>query len=798
MQRVDIPPVPILEGGAKSGLYPANSVGLPLQLTSVPHWIGWRREQRGGRVTKVPYNLTTGRRASSTEPSDWLGYDEARRLSAGYDGLGFVFTKALGMTGIDLDDCLTGTVLKPWAVKILEDFNTTYAEKSPSGNGIKIWAYGNIADTGKKTFVDSDGQPCAESEADGAIEVYDTGRYFAVTGEAWAGLQVADRQTQITKLYNRVRARTRPIAAGRAVQPATPTQATPQAISEGSRHPFLLTHAAKWRDSGMDESAILIGLRELNRSRCTPPKPEQELRGIVTWLADKPPSYRLMPSDYHGSALPAVFACDTESSLPPPIDLIDFADRLLATTIAGKDASECYTPELINAIAQAGDIKQYEAKRRLRAAFDRDFSSKEFDSRVKAAKQDLRPEAGPSAYIFTAGGTILANLANAITMLSEIGLRWNSFTCRTFLTAKSPWGSIGDWTDNDDISAQEWCQRRELNIPRSTTIANAAEKIARLDAYHPVRHYLTGLRWDGEPRLDLWLTTFLGVVDTPYARKVAAKWTIEAVQRAMEAGCQADYTLVLEGAQGARKSSALRILAGSPWFSDDVTDIGSKDSAMQLQGKWIIELAELDAFKKTEATTIKAWLVRRSDFFRPPYGRRPADFPRQNVFAATTNKEDWANDDTGLRRFWPVRVGEIDLEGLEANRDQIWAEAFLRYSEGEKPYFAEHLEALAVEEQGQRQQVDPWTDQVLDWMARPRSGLGSSGSHILSTAGSIYLPDILQHCLMLHPKDQHPAARHRVGSILRLAKYKKIRSPEFEVRLDGSTWRPEYWVPVEP
>jgi len=104
-------------------------------------------------------------------------------------------------------------------------------------------------------------------------------------------------------------------------------------------------------------------------------------------------------------------------------------------------------------------------------------------------------------------------------------------------------------------------------------------------------------------------------------------------------------------------------------FSDDVTDIGSKDSAMQLQGKWIVELAEFDPLRKLEMTTIKAWLVRRVDHFRPPYGRRPDDFPRQNVFVATTNKDDWGNDDTGLRRFWPVRVGgKIDIDGLAAKQ----------------------------------------------------------------------------------------------------------------------------------
>jgi predicted P-loop ATPase len=269
---------------------------------------------------------------------------------------------------------------------------------------------------------------------------------------------------------------------------------------------------------------------------------------------------------------------------------------------------------------------------------------------------------------------------------------------------------------------------------------------------------------------------------------VGRKWLISCVKRAFEPGCQADYTLVLEGTQGKLKSSALRALSGSEWFTDDISDMGSKDAAIQLQGKWIVELSELDAFRKAEMTTIKAWLVRRTDHYRPPYGRRAEDFPRQNVFAATTNKDDWGMDETGLRRFWPVKVGDIDIEAIIRDRDQIWAEAKFAYDEDEPSFLSETYEALAKEEQHERQDRDAWTDNVIAWLASPSSF--SSYAAIDSDRERIYLPEVLQYCLGMQPKDWNHQHKIRVGRILRLAGYVVKRASR--AGEDGK--RPEYWV----
>ncbi|MCZ7641875.1 MAG: virulence-associated E family protein [Pseudorhodoplanes sp.] len=232
-----------------------------------------------------------------------------------------------------------------------------------------------------------------------------------------------------------------------------------------------------------------------------------------------------------------------------------------------------------------------------------------------------------------------------------------------------------------------------------------------------MREYLDGLEWDGTTRLDRWLTTYLGAADSVYVRAVGARWLISAVARIYVPGCQADCALILEGPQGIRKSSALAALA-RPWFTDRLSELGSKDAAIETRGVWIIELAELDTMSRAEVGTIKAFMSRRQDRFRPPYGKRLVDLPRQCVFAGSINPEGgYLKDATGGRRFWPVVCGTIDLNALERDRDQLWAEARDRFRRHE-PWWLEtrELDALAAEQQAERYQGDAWDDLIRTYL----------------------------------------------------------------------------------
>jgi predicted P-loop ATPase len=194
---------------------------------------------------------------------------------------------------------------------------------------------------------------------------------------------------------------------------------------------------------------------------------------------------------------------------------------------------------------------------------------------------------------------------------------------------------------------------------------------------------------------------------------------VSAVARVFEPGCKADCCLILEGPQGIKKSTALRVLA-EPWFTDEIADLGSKDAALQTRGVWVIEIAELDSMSRSEVGRIKAFMSRSTDRFRPPYGKRPIESPRQCVFAGSVNHSTYLRDETGGRRFWPVecQAPVIDVDALARDRDQLWAEAVSLYFDGNVWWLdSVELNRQAADEQADRYEGDPWDELILAWVA---------------------------------------------------------------------------------
>ncbi len=187
---------------------------------------------------------------------------------------------------------------------------------------------------------------------------------------------------------------------------------------------------------------------------------------------------------------------------------------------------------------------------------------------------------------------------------------------------------------------------------------------------------------------------------------------ISAVARALRPGCKVDTMLVLEGDQGAGKSSAARTLAGVEYFSDNLPTMGTKDASDHVRGKWIIEVGELSAMQKSEIETTKAFISRQDEKFRPAYNRKEITYPRRCVFIGTTNPRAYLRDETGNRRFWPVQVGKINLAALQRDRDLLWAEAVYWYKAGVKWYLSAEEEAMAKEVQSDRVSGDIWQEQL--------------------------------------------------------------------------------------
>jgi hypothetical protein len=279
-----------------------------------------------------------------------------------------------------------------------------------------------------------------------------------------------------------------------------------------------------------------------------------------------------------------------------------------------------------------------------------------------------------------------------------------------------------EWADLDSKQLINWLAREEqLNV--SDKIADAAvEVVANAMKRHPVRDYLRSLKWDGTPRLDGMLHTYFRTDDSAYTRGVSSRWMISAVARVERPGCQADCALILESKeQGRGKSTGLEILASAPWFADSGIDIGNKDSYQNLRGVWIYELGELDGVRGREVTKVKNFIGARADRYRPSYGTRSINVPRQGVFAGTTNESEYLQDTTGNRRFWPVRVhGDVDREGLRRDRDQLWAEAYHRFLQNEAWHInTPEFRALCEAQQEERVREDIWAPVVEKWLENP-------------------------------------------------------------------------------
>ena len=274
----------------------------------------------------------------------------------------------------------------------------------------------------------------------------------------------------------------------------------------------------------------------------------------------------------------------------------------------------------------------------------------------------------------------------------------------------------GEWESQDDSRTAMWLATRHGFTASSALVAETIEVIARENAVHPVREYLEGLKWDGTSRIDFWLGELLGVELTEYSQLVARFFLIGMVKRVMEPGCKFDYCLVLEGRQGMFKSSALRVLGGK-WFKDTDLDLQNKDAMTALQGAWLYEIAEMDSLTRAEASKQKSFLSRQVDEFRPVYGRREVRLQRQVVFAGTTNSWEWNKDPTGGRRFWPVEVTDVNLEGLAEQRDQLFAEALVQLRAG-APCYPDRVQQrdLFDPEQLKRQQSEGYVDALHDWV----------------------------------------------------------------------------------
>lgn len=271
----------------------------------------------------------------------------------------------------------------------------------------------------------------------------------------------------------------------------------------------------------------------------------------------------------------------------------------------------------------------------------------------------------------------------------------------------------------DAIQCLVWMQQA-LQLPKMalSAVERAAVLVGERNKRHPLRAYLQALQWDGIERLPTLLSNAWGADQTGYTAAVGRCWLVAMVARALKPGCKADYVPVFEGAQGTTKSTALSIIGGE-WFLETTKNpVKNPDAFLQsLQGKWLVEIPEIDRIggKHGDLSDLTGLITITTDTYRMPYAPTSMDYPRQCIIAGTANRSaNWQPDETGGRRYWPVVTREIDLDYLRESRDQLFAEAMVRYQRGEPWWDVPADEAR--EQQEQRRVVDEWETIIERYM----------------------------------------------------------------------------------
>lgn len=370
-------------------------------------------------------------------------------------------------------------------------------------------------------------------------------------------------------------------------------------------------------------------------------------------------------------------------------------------------------------------------------------------------------------------GRLYKSIRNAVRaiLLLDLEPRYDEMGDRTMLLGagfealRRTFPKLGREVDDFTDDAVRWAlaARKETRGCASFPAAmrrSALDLVAHHRAFNPVEEWLRSLRWDGQKRLDSWLVDYCGTPDAPYARAVGSILLRAAVARIFAPSTKYDTVAILEGEQGTGRSSLVRVLGGE-YTLEGLRDLKSKDTVDDLRGAWFVELEELSVARKEDVQVLKGFISRIYDRARLSYNRRSKTYARRFVLVGTTNEATYLRDDTGNRRFLPVRVTrEVDLEGLRRVREQLFAEAVVRWDADPSAaslVLPRELWAAAAAEQAARRTPDPWEEVVARWVDEPervaRKGFQAS--------------EILADCLLVKRANQTKHLRERMGTVMR-------------------------------
>lgn len=690
---------------------------IPPELATMQQWLVWKFEppRKGSdKPLKMPYYVTGGRRwGGQGDDKDRMKLATlavARRMyeRGGWAGVGFTFLQGDGLIGVDIDHHINGGVMSDLCANVIAAC-ASYTEISVSGTGAHIICKGS---TEINKF-----DPLG-------LEIYCGKLYFTFTGKRVEGTPPEIREisaSALEGLHSRIN----------------------QAKEE----------AKALRDAVVEQA-----------KRAPPPPPPQQggddfrvvndaaMAALSAWVPTLFPGAKKSGNGYRVSSKDLNRELQEDLSIKPE-GIVDFGVADLGDAREGRRTpidlvmewgGQAKAKDALHWLAQRLGVqirRPGEGRPRPAAAAPAGGGGGGGDG-PPADHDRPDPEGGGERVdvhdllIRVRGGyaDCRENVLYCMRHDQELqGLvAQNLFTELHERTRRTPWGrDAGEWDEEDDLMLGEYLARTyKLLVKSQGTLRAGVLMAAREHKFNPVVDLVRSQPWDGKPRLHYWLAECLGVQQRPYTALIGALFVKGMVQRALEPGCKFDYMLILKGPQGAKKSTVFRVLA-QPWFTDNAIRMGDKDSLMALQSIWLAESSELESLNKAETNAQKQFLSATEDLFRPPYGARMLKRPRHAVLGGTTNADTFLRDVTGDRRFWPLEVGEINIERLREWRLQLFAEAVSmldRGSEADRRYYTTPVEErdLVIPEQERFRMTDVWSDILSDYVNRNTSDRGQA------------------------------------------------------------------------
>lgn len=624
-------------------------------------WVHWRLEERDGKKTKLPVNPHNGKLASSTDPGTWNTYEYCAERD---DSIGIVLTPARTLLGIDIDHCLTnGSIDHLHEKEILSLLNAanSYTEISPSGTGLHI-------------LIALSEPLSLEANRHGNFECYTEGRYFTFTGVPFA-----------------IESPVRTITASEAKE-------------------LLGIIGYPWSKN------IISDIRDEHKKIAT------DLSEGVRSLLDVPEAAWILKKMFNASNGAEIKKLHDGDITPYGTD-VSRADMALLSHLAfwtGRDAARMDEIWLASPLGQREKTQKRKdyRDRSIKSAINRCKDVYDPDKHFGESEVDI-DDLGLLYMLKDKRKIYYKNTENMTRVIQKHPdfidtLRFDAYHNIIQRKVNDTWRDLED-RDSVYIQTRISVLFSDFAHVGKEMVYDAIVKVAYDNIIDSGKDYIESLKWDETPRLDTWLHQAFNTPSDEYHRTVGANWLKGLVKRVIQPGCKFDYVLVLEGKQGIKKSTSLGVLAGPLGHAETTISTEQKDFFLLMQGNAIIEFSEGETLSRTEVKQLKAVITTPVDKFRQPYGRAVVPHPRRCVFAMTTNQSEYLKDETGNRRWLPVAVsGVANIEWIEQNREQLFAEAYQRVivgSESTYEFPAEELE----EQQTLRRIKDPNIDVIVNW-----------------------------------------------------------------------------------